>query len=333
MDCCLRCGDGGIQGDSVQVETSNKIKNMGFMCALLVVMQHIPQSEWIVRMGALTQIAVPFFFVISGYFFVKDANQKKWWTKAVAKRLRTLLIPYLVICLSWFGLMALVHGKASGLIAALGLNLCAWPAVAPMWYVRALLLYMVAAPAVYLFVAESKLRAGFVLILLGCVAIVANCIAFTTDNVSLMWFLRWGINFGGFFWFVLGMAIRRWCKEFVIPKCVRVCAGGALVIICAVANGGFPDGATGAVARFVTTPIVMAGVWFVMSSRGFPAVLGRNAFAIYVIHWQLSHIMHAITKSEIAIVYLVVCVLGSILIAEAFRKLTPRFANVVLGGR
>lgn len=314
----------------MQVETSNKIKNMGFLCALLVVVQHIPQSGWIERMGAQTQIAVPFFFIVSGYFFVKDADSKDWWTKTMAKRLHTLLIPYLFICLSWFGFMTLIRGETSNLLAASGLNLCACPAVAPLWYVRALLLYMVIAPVVYLFVAKSKLWAGLALFLLGCVALVANCIAFTTDNVSLMRFLRWGINFGGFFWFVLGMAIRRWCKEFVIPKCERVCAGGALAIICVVAIGGFPNGTTGVLARFLTTPIVMAGIWFLMPSNGSPAVLCRNTFAIYVIHWQLFHVMHAMTKSEIAIVYFVVCVLGSILIAEVLRKLSPRFARIVL---
>lgn len=317
----------------MQVVTSNKIKNMGFLCALLVVMQHIPQSGWIGRMESLTQIAVPFFFVVSGYFFVKDADSKDWWTRAMAKRLRTLLIPYLFFCLSWFGMHDLIRGMTSGLIAALGLDLCAWPAVAPLWYVRALLLYMVVAPVVYWFVAKSKLWAGLALFLLGCVALVANCIAFATDNVSLMRFLRWGINFGGFFWFVLGMAIRRWCNEFVIPKCVRMCAGGALAIILVVAIGGFPNGTTGAIARFLTTPIVMAGIWFLVPSGGFPVVLCRNTFAIYVIHWQLSRLMHAMTKSEFAVVYLVVCVLGSILIAEVLRKLSPHFANVVLGGR
>lgn len=93
---------------------SQKIKNVSFLLMIMVVFLHsynidIKQSgkilhfekdlNWIIQnfiSNGVTRIAVPLFFIISGYLFVykSDLTKKDFWNK-IKKRIRTLLVPYL----------------------------------------------------------------------------------------------------------------------------------------------------------------------------------------------------------------------------------------------
>ena len=93
---------------------SNKIANMCFLCTLLVVVIHSPLPvsrelnfwEHFVK-EVLTMIAVPTFFVISGYLLALRmprslAGGIAWWLDAMKKRVRTIWVPYVVLSLLWF---------------------------------------------------------------------------------------------------------------------------------------------------------------------------------------------------------------------------------------
>lgn len=85
----------------ISSETSRKISNIGLLCALMVVCIHTP---WPLKMPSLAivhflrrgigQMAVPFFFAVSGVFLAAHFKESDWYKRELAKRVRTLLLPY-----------------------------------------------------------------------------------------------------------------------------------------------------------------------------------------------------------------------------------------------
>lgn len=86
----------------ISQELSDKIANMSFVCACLVVMIHTPFSVGTIDQfvkywigGGVASAAVPIFFIISGFFLGQHINEDGWYGRAVKKRIRTLVIPFL----------------------------------------------------------------------------------------------------------------------------------------------------------------------------------------------------------------------------------------------
>ena len=98
-------------------ETSQKIKNMGFICALFVVSIHIDwhadesQLLWwgrqLIKSG-IAGIAVPFFFVVSGYFLAAHFDEDGWWKRENQKRIRTLIVPFMFWSLIYYAFISAV---------------------------------------------------------------------------------------------------------------------------------------------------------------------------------------------------------------------------------
>lgn len=73
---------------TISSDVSRKIANMGLVCALLVVVIHlenVPQDvgslSWAVHYFLryiLAVAAVPYFFLVSGYFLAAHANERGW---------------------------------------------------------------------------------------------------------------------------------------------------------------------------------------------------------------------------------------------------------------
>lgn len=123
------------------------------------------------------RIAVPCFFLFSGYFFFLkiEALDGRVYTKQMEKRLYTLLIPYLL----WNLLFVLVVLLKNYIFAKLGrvpdemyvqirhssFYDIFWrnPFVFPLWYLRDLICMMVLSPAFYLLFKQTK---GFGLLLI-----------------------------------------------------------------------------------------------------------------------------------------------------------------------
>lgn len=95
---------------------SEKIRNLSFFSMTLVVLLHgqlisisTGYTLWIQNFvtGELTRIAVPIFFVISGYLFFQNYSRpgNRFFGKKIKKRITTILIPYLFW--SFWGLFSL----------------------------------------------------------------------------------------------------------------------------------------------------------------------------------------------------------------------------------
>lgn len=164
----------------VTSQISERIRAISFVCALMVVAIHctsIPKGwwdgaldmpKWIVALqtlgtDTLARLAVPWFFVVSGFFLVKGLDLSGaiglgsnvrcvllWWKHSVFKRVLTLGVPYLLWNLIYY-LFKLSTGKYGFdvwhcLDQLMGFNFYDVPACGQLWYLRCVFFYVLCAP-------------------------------------------------------------------------------------------------------------------------------------------------------------------------------------------
>ncbi len=157
---------------TVERSLSHKISNASVFAAMMVVAIHTtgrPLDKvdagtvlwWFEVFGhwGIFLIAVPFFFLCSGYFLAGHMTENCWWRHECLKRIRTLLVPYL----SWgllyamlpfviFFLANLFHGRFAfmqanfNFVDTFGIYPFKLPCNTPLWYIRALLFFVLISP-------------------------------------------------------------------------------------------------------------------------------------------------------------------------------------------
>ena len=92
--------------ERVDEKLSSKIANMGIVSAFLVVAMHGYSMSSMPAMGTLswwfyklfkenfTNIAVPYFFLVSAFFLAGHQSEDGWFIREVFKRVRTIVIPF-----------------------------------------------------------------------------------------------------------------------------------------------------------------------------------------------------------------------------------------------
>ena len=101
----------------------------------------------IVMSQTLVKMAMPMFFVMSGYLFfvnVEAFNKEIYWQK-IWRRVKTLLIPYII----WNLLMALKLNDFN-------LSIFVEPANMPLWFLRDLMIVSLFTPIIYIGVKKLK---------------------------------------------------------------------------------------------------------------------------------------------------------------------------------
>lgn len=144
---------------------SDKIKVVSFIATIFVVYRHslnflaffgtwngMGYSAWVQNgFMTLTQIAVPYFFIISGFFFFKRNYYEGFncrhivdstWGKMIRVKFRTLLVPF--IFWNFVGLLVLVITKQEYKFDISSLLNSDW--YGPLWYVRDLMVLMFLIP-------------------------------------------------------------------------------------------------------------------------------------------------------------------------------------------
>lgn len=172
--------------DSVQSKT---IEWLRFFCAVLVVFIHsfgprvasymngAYDTIRILLSQGFCRVAVPIFFLISGYLFfvrLEEWNTQVWFHK-LKNRVHTLLIPYLIwnliaIALSLFFYCSdyIFRGGDSpdliswfesigGLRAFWNSRSGKWPIDGPLWFIRDLIVLVVLSPIVYYYLKKTRL--------------------------------------------------------------------------------------------------------------------------------------------------------------------------------
>ena len=139
---------------------SDKIKIASFICTIMVIFRHsrnlqafgISDESYCTYIegifSKMTELAVPYFFLVSGFFFFSQSYYRPASYKSmISKKIRTLLIPYLIWNLIGFAVFA-VAGQTdfedwwyAYIIKILG---SAWDG--PLWYVRDLMTMMLLIP-------------------------------------------------------------------------------------------------------------------------------------------------------------------------------------------
>lgn len=200
--------------------TSSRLANMGLWCAVLVVFQHVghdlPRESlgwWVQNVlgGGISRIAVPFFFLASGFFLAGHFNERGWWLREIFKRCRTLLVPLLfwsVFGMLWSAFWTALANHLAGRPIGDSIPLFhgEWiPGVGILWFIRTLFCLVVVSPLLL-----------WVIRRFGCLAVVGffaiywlgNSFVVPQCDANLGDFLFYGVSFEGIAYFALGLFLR-----------------------------------------------------------------------------------------------------------------------------
>ena len=340
---------------------SDRIANIGAVSALLVLFIHLEQVPsavgsvpWAVYSFVryvLAVAAVPFFFLVSGYFLAGRIGESGWWRTAVTKRLRTLGVPFLVwsavplLVFSVFwtscdstGLCPRIAFRFSSVAAAFGCHLLTLPeANRPLWYVRALFFLVLVSPLLV-----ALLRRG------GRVALLALLAAYWALNPWSLdapdwWigmtgrtFVTFVFSVEGLFYFALGLYLRRHPVALGRPQARALgLVGLSIGLVGLVMQAhGVPDyGYT----KLLAIPFVLCLFWGVVPDVRGPAWLVGNTFAVYVIHPMLIRALNAAGvlppgRWTFVLEWTAVSAV-SIGLVQLMRRFLPRVTSLAFGGR
>lgn len=146
----------------------------------------------------LSQIAVPLFFMISGYLYFHkiSVNQKfnfSFFLQNNKKRIRTVLLPYVLWCTFWFLLIYILQSiplfakyfpqplYAMSIKDKL-LNLYYYPLNYPFWFLRELIVIFLITPVIFLLVKYT--RWGSILVLFLLMILYSKLISF--NNITFL---------------------------------------------------------------------------------------------------------------------------------------------------
>ncbi len=291
---------------TISDETSNKIRNLGFVCSVFVVVMHaspgfrpMVAESWSWCLFSAFEIAVPFFFFVSGYLLVGRFGEKGWFQSALSKRLTTLVVPFViwsVLYVLFRAVMLFSLGKSSfgtliialtGKSEYLGLNPVTHPMLAPLWYVRALLFFVVASP-VFLWVLMRRKWS----VLVGAFLFSVFCPRYQACAGDFSYTLVYFLGLGRVFYFLVGMSFR--LGLFKIPKgrwmnVLGWCGVCALLIYNAAALCLVPENAV--MNKFslpivnLSLPFLMFFAWLIIPCNRWPRWLTSMTFPIYIVHW------------------------------------------------
>ena len=328
----MRHGVSALVDNIQEIDTklSAKIANMGFFCAVLIVALHVPFDS--VLKSTICQMAVPCFFLMSGYLLVGHCDSTGWWKRAINKRLQSLILPYVAVNTIWFLYKVCLGGISLSFYnctSALGLNLFVVPALGSMWYVRNLLLLVMISPLLVILCVWGGKAVGLVLIfLLFCVNYLVHTFLF--NDYYWYMFFTFGFSTVGLVFFALGVFFRTNNIQLYPKKWVVIIA---VISFCShelfLGGGCIPMGA------------LICVVWRFMPSVRWPKMFVENSFPLYIVHMIIIiHIRHLLPfinyQSDCAIAFYfcwVVTVVCSLLVISGIKRYLPFVSKICFGGR
>ena len=342
-------------------QISAKITNMAFVCALMVVVIHVwYEAEkgsvcwWLHELSAngICRIAVPFFFLVSGYFLGRRMGEANWYWAAIRKRLFTIGIPYVLwnmIAFFFFGVLYYCctrqirfgeNGVLMNLVQMVGLDFTKDPPLFPLWFLRTLLVWFGLSFA-FQFLGNRKGPWVVFLLLLGGMGVSALFVS------GLSKFVFPGLaSLDGAAYFPVGVCLSKMGWQCVISKSIGLLGlvmGGCLFAgkaFCSLLNYSMISSLLG----WAAIPLCLIGIWWLMptaTADSLKSVIGL-AFPIYIIHnfvikvFELSMnvlgVGQCLRDSAIGFVFRV-ALLCSCSIALARFLCQGRFGKIAFGGR
>ena len=217
--------------------TSQNIRALSFICALLIVpihasylgqgvsMTRFERCVMFVISDGVCRVAVPFFFIVSGFLLaVKFRPTKIWYGNILRKRFKSLYVPFLLWNVIYF-CFQLANGKGFVDVAEriLGYNVFVYPSCMQFWYLQSLFIVILIAPFL-LSILRSKCIS--IMLLLFCLIGVA------TNNYGIN--LPQPLFLINFFWMFVGAILAfnwdvvtekvkiRFSLEFISPELARL---------------------------------------------------------------------------------------------------------------
>lgn len=193
----------------ISEQLSNKFRNCSLLATIFVVYRHsfviqafygsdlcssqmlIFLTRWIAN---LTEIAVPLFFIISGFFFLgKEYNTWFLYKNMIAKKAKTLFVPF--VFWNLIGLLVLIVSKQEIVpqdYLSLIKNFFISDYYGPLWYVRDIMILMLLVP-LYQWVFDTKFRLilGLFMIALLIYWMPVDCTVLSSEG--LLFFTLGGI--------------------------------------------------------------------------------------------------------------------------------------------
>lgn len=344
---------------------SRKLTNMSAISILLVIYIHMFYTEGAdmttllvienTFSGGICQIAVPLFYMISGYlFFLKMPDGIKSIKGKLKKRVKTLLIPYLLTNIMAFFFWLILSIIASrfdaigrvvnfdvtevineGLLPTLRLVFIDPPIAFQLWFVRDLMGVMLLSPLLYLIIVAIR---KYGTIAFASSMAVLLILYILSDNLQIA---------VAFFWFSIGGVLST--KPGAVEKVWRnqLLAFGLSVAFIAYAMTyglGLVNTYTASFIPFVGIPALWCAYDLIVPnnnhSRG--QIITSYTFFVYLIHEPLLNIFKKlpllISSSELNIIlsyflvpiifYLFACYFGKLV-----KRHLPKFYSLYTGNR
>lgn len=321
---------------------SAKIANVSFLCILLVVAQHIPHGAKINEaIGILTGIAVPFFFAVSGFFYAGHNGESGWWRNSLKRRVSTLIVPYVIFNSTWYVYLHHYELSSFNLISFLGADLSCLPPVGCLWYVRALLTYIIIFPLILKIANRSRFAMLLYFIGVFLLSGVQGALAVKFAPSRLSDFLRWGFPLYGLLWFSVGFFVR--LRGGLPARRYQAVWAVACSMLCLTLyyKPLVTEKVVCCLARVFSTFCLLWLVWIVVGDKRLPILFTSAIFPIFCLHWQVINLVGALINKfhlnlcvacEMTVSY-VFAISVPILISIFLRKYIPAVSTIIFGGR
>ena len=367
----------------ISAELSTKFTVVSFLSTCSVVVLHAYEGHlaagtsataWIVTFvgWTLPSFAVSIFFAISGYLlcFKSNGQEAGWYGKALRKRVRTLLVPYLAWC-SIYALTVVpftMYGNHLAhrdlfhhtplhepllsfwnLACIYGADWTGAPANGVLWYIRDLVVLVVLAPLLIKLL--SGFRRGWL-----CLGLMGAAFFLHDWVPACCWqFFETGFSLRGLFFFCAGI--------YIALHQARMPQGGRWRILLPVAWLGasllftyfrlHPSGTSLTVQRLLAKAIVVLGTWAVWvwydlapgTARLSRYPFVKESFFLYAAHLgimfvflcaRVQEILRSRLHFPVLAIFALRCVVPIVLslaAAAALRRFLPRVHGWLTGGR